>query len=110
LTVDYRKLDASLVAALSKMPGAAAPAAGPEPLAAAAAAPPKLSVFVHVDPDASDAEQAKLTRLGLPRGSLQGGIATASLSPEQVRKLAEQPFVRRIRLSSPLNFLRDDLK
>ena len=102
--MDYRKLDPALVAALSRKPAPAAAPAGPEP-----SAPPKLSVFVHVDPDASDAQQAKLTRLGLPRGSLQGGIATANLSPDQVRKLAEQPFVRRIRLSSPLNLLGDDL-
>ncbi|MGH9222504.1 MAG: hypothetical protein ACRD2W_01600 [Acidimicrobiales bacterium] len=105
MTVDYRKLDAALAAALSREPAVGAAGAGPQPLA-----PPKLSVFVHVDPDASDAQQSKLTRLGLPRGSLQGGIVTANLSPDQVRKLAEQPFVRRIRLSAPLNLLRDDLK
>jgi len=101
--VDYQKVDPALAAALSKQP--------PAPRGPAALVPPepKLSVFVHVDPDVSPAQHAKLTRMGLPKGAFQGGIATASLSADQVRKLAEQPFVRRIQLSSRLDLLRDDL-
>ena len=101
--MDYRKLDPALAAALAK-----APAPGRAPTARTRASQ-QLSVFVQVDPDASDAQQAHLVGLGLPRGSFQGGIATATLSPEQVGKLSEQPFVRRIRLSAPLNLLGDEL-
>lgn len=86
--VNYRKVDAALASALRKPPA-------------------RLPVFVHLDPDASEAEHASLASLGLPAGSLQGAIATASLSPAQVRKLSDQPFVRQIRLSSPMNLLGD---
>ena len=101
--VDYRKVDPALAAALAKPP-AAAPT-----LSADSAAEAKLSVFVHVDPGATASQQARLSKLGLPRGSFQGGIATATLSADQVRKLAAHPSVRRIQLSSRLDVLRDDL-
>ncbi len=95
--MDHSKLDASLVAALE----------GAEP-AAAAAASQALSVFVHLKPRVSKAEKEKLAELGLTLGSAssaQGGIATATLSPEQVRQLSECPAVRHLRLSVPLRML-----
>ncbi len=88
--MDYRKVDAALASAMRR-----------------AQTPEKLAVFVHLDPKATDAQRAALTKLGLPDGSRQGAIATASLSPDQVRTLSEQPFVRQIRLSMPLNLLGD---
>lgn len=108
--MDHSKLDARLTAALddaarSDAPPAAAPAAR-------AAAPPDetvaLSVFVQLDPHLSADEQAKLAELGVPVGSTQGGIATATLSPEQVRQLSEEPSVRQLRLSTPLRLLGSD--
>ncbi len=93
--MDHSKLDAGLVAAL-------------EEAAPAAARPPAVPVFVHLNPGLSKTEREKLAKLGLPASSLnsaQGGIATATLSPEQVRQLAESPSVRQLRLSVPLRLL-----
>ncbi len=95
--MDHSKLDAGLVAALED----GAPATGS----------PGLSVFVHLSPRLSKSEKEKLAKLGLPAASLsaaQGGIATATLSPEQVRQLADSPAVRQLRLSVPLRMLRND--
>jgi hypothetical protein len=92
--VDYKKLDAALAAALDDSSDSAA-----------AQDTRLLSVFVHLTPDASGRHGDKLARLGVPKGSLQGGIATATLSPRQVRELSEQPWVRQLRLSSPLRLL-----
>ena len=104
--MDHSKLDAGLVAALDDATGATAgPVAKEVMSAAASAARDALSVFVHVDPHLSKAEQAKLAKLGLPVGSAEGGIATATLSREQVSQLSEQPSVRRLRLSTPLRLL-----
>ncbi|HVL27359.1 MAG TPA: hypothetical protein VM390_04385 [Acidimicrobiales bacterium] len=93
--MDHRKIDAALAAALDE-PRAAAVAGGPGP---------RLSVFVHVDPVAASRRRAELARLGLPAGSILGGIGTASLSPDQVRELSSKPWVRQIRLSQPLDTL-----
>lgn len=68
---------------------------------------PRIPVFVHVDPAATVPERTALDRLGVRSSSLVGGIATASLSPSQVRALSQQPWVRSIRLSGPLNLLDD---
>jgi len=106
--VDHSKLDAGLAAALEDAAGATAGAVAKEAMSAArSAAQDALSVFVHLDPNLSKAEQAKLAKLGLPVGSA-GGIATATLSPEQVSQLSEQPSVRRLRLSTPLRLLGDE--
>ena len=80
---DWRKLDAALAGAM----GAGRP----------------LGVFIHVDRDAAD----RLAEWGVDPGSLEGGIATATLPPDQIAALSEQGFVRQIRLSSPLHLLDD---
>lgn len=96
---NYRKLDAALAGVLEGALAAGRP----------------LPVFVHLEPDADadadvdvdvDAAEA-LTALGVAAGSVQGGIATATLRADQIAALSEQPFVRQIRLSSPLRFLDD---
>ena len=92
--MDYRKIDAALAAALDD-----------ERPPDARGRTPKLPVFVSVDPAAATRRRAHLARLGLPAGSLLGGIATASLSADQVKELSEQPWVRQIRLSQPLDLL-----
>lgn len=79
---DWRKLDAALAGALgsaSKRP---------------------LSVFVHFDPEGAE----ELRALGIDPSP---GIATATLSPEQIKALSEQAFVRQLRLSAPLRLLDD---
>jgi hypothetical protein len=104
--VDHSKLDARLSAALEDVAAATAPA--PSGPSARAQGEPGLSVFVQLDPHLSDEEQAKLADLGLPMGSAAGGIATATLSPDQVRQLSEEPSVRQLRLSTPLRLLGSD--
>jgi hypothetical protein len=84
---NYRKLDAALAGALARALEAGRP----------------LNVFVHVDPDSADA----LGELGVDLGNVQEGIATATLPAEQIASLSEQPWVRQIRLSSPLRLLDD---
>ena len=105
--MDHSKLDAGLAAALDDAAGAGATAKEAMSKAASASAD-ALSVFIHLDPHLSKADQAKLATLGLPVGSTQGGIATATLSPDQVRQLSEHPSVRQLRLSQPLRLLGDD--
>ncbi len=87
---DYRKLDAGLAAALDR------------------AAPASMSVFIHMDGEADKKRRAHLARLGVRTGSIQGGIATATLTAEQVSELSEQPWVQRIRSSTPLRLLESD--
>lgn len=82
---DWRKLDAALASALGT--------AGDRP----------LSVFIHYDPEAAD----QLSALGFGGGGGVGGIVTETLAPEQIAALSEQPFVRQIRLSTPLRLLDD---
>jgi hypothetical protein len=105
--MDYSKLDAGLAAALEDA-SEGTQKSPTSPRRGGAAAPGGLSVFVHLDPQLSRAEKAKLAELGLPIGSAQGGIATATLSPEQVGQLSEQPSVRQLRLSTPLRLLGND--
>jgi hypothetical protein len=83
--MDHAKLDAPLAAAL---------AAAPEPDARS------LSVLVHVDPAAADHE--RLARMGVRGGGQRTAIRTATLSPAQIAELSDQPWVRQVRLSTPL--------
>lgn len=94
--MDFSKLDAALAGALDPQPRE--PREWPE-----AMADPKLLVFVHVQPD--DVDRRELTRLGVRAESITGNVATATLSPEQIDELSEQPWVRQIRLSQPLKLL-----
>lgn len=110
--MDYRKLDAALAAALGDEVG---DEVGDEAglregrFSGLPGQERKLSVFVHVDPKApAPDDRDELARLGLSPRSLQGGIGTATLSPSQVAELSEQPWVRSIRLSTPLRLLRED--
>ncbi len=80
---NYRKLDAALAGVIDGAVAAGRP----------------LAVFVHVDPGAA----GRLPGLG----AVEGGIATVTLPAEQIAELSEQPFVRQIRLSSPLRLLDD---
>ncbi len=91
--MDFRKIDAALAAALEDVDD------GERDM---------LSVFVHIDPKAPPQQRAALARLGLPKSATAGGIATASLTPRAIARLSEQPSVTQLRLSTPLNLLRDD--
>ena len=65
---------------------------------------PGLAVFVHVDPERINGLGEQLGALGVG-GRLQGGIGTATLSANQVRELSDQPWVRQVRLATPLHLL-----
>lgn len=84
---DWPKLDAALAGALGSASGADRP----------------LTVFVHVDPEGASG----LAAFGVDPDSVQGGIATTTLGAAEIGALSEQPFVRQIRLSSPLRLLDD---
>ena len=104
--MDHSKLDARLSAALDD--ATAQGGASPPPAEAATAPSDRdvaLPVFVQLDGHLSPDEQAKLAELGVRVGTNEGGIATATLSPDQVRQLSEQPSVRQLRLSTPLRLL-----
>lgn len=87
--VDYGKLDTGLAIALDEVGDERAP---------------RLPVFVHVDAGDPEARRDALADLGVA-GPLQGGIATATLSADQVRRLSERPWVLQLRLGTPLELL-----
>lgn len=87
--MDFSKLDAALAGALEPPPRQS-----PDP---------ELLVFVHVQPD--EVDRRELARLGVRADSMVGSVATATLSPEQIDELSEQPWVRQIRLSQSLKLL-----
>ncbi|MGH9281047.1 MAG: hypothetical protein ACRD12_23535 [Acidimicrobiales bacterium] len=61
-------------------------------------------MFVHLDPAQVDEGRDALGAMGVA-GPLQGAIGTATLSPDQVRHLSDQPWVRQLRLATPLELL-----
>ncbi len=71
-------------------------------------AAPRLSVFVHLSPDASEADRAVLVGLGVPPAAARSGIATATLSPQAIDELSEKPWVRQLRLSQRLRLLGEE--
>ena len=92
--MDWSKVDASLAGALAGhgWPGADA----------ARDAERRLSVFVHIDADRAD--QSLLAELALGTSST-GDVRTGDLTPADVARLTEQPWVTRVRLSGPLRLL-----
>ena len=86
--VDYGKLDAALAIAVDE----------------AREGSPLLPVFVHVEPDRVDELRDALVAMGVT-GSLQGGVGTATLPPAQVGRLSDEPWVRELRLATPLDLL-----
>ena len=81
--MDWSKVDAALAGAL------------------AGAGEARLTVFVHVDPEAAD--YSVLARLGVGEcGRPPGGVLTAEVSPDEVAALTDHPWVHRLRLSHRL--------
>jgi hypothetical protein len=106
--MDFSKLDPALAGALSPPPAGPALAARrgtpqDESVESVETVESKLLVFVHVQRDEVDGRE--LARLGVREESIAGNVATATLSPEQIDELSEQPWVRQIRLSQPLKLL-----
>lgn len=82
LRVDWSKIDAALAGALQQEEDRDAR---------------RLAVFVQLNADAPD-HQA-LSELGVPGAGGQSGVCTATLSHQEVARLSEQPWVRRLALS-----------
>lgn len=88
--MEHAKLDAALASALADL---SVLPAGEQPA---------VAVLVHVDASASPAEQASIAALGVGQ-PLPGTIATATVGARAIEALSEQPAVRRITLSKPLD-------
>ena len=95
--MDWSKVDAALAGALS-----ATPDHGWRRFEDATGAERRLPVFVHVDADAADAVLLAELQVAGPPG---GGVRTATLSPADVARLTDQPWVTQVRLSGPLRLL-----
>lgn len=118
--MDWGKIDAALAAALEDV-GAQDVAAGDAGARDAGARDQeglvrgrrkeatRLSVFVHLDPEASPRDKEALADFGLPKTVLRrrSTIATATLTPDDIASLSEQSCVRQLRLSTPLRLLQD---
>src|SRR5687768_3243271 len=88
--VDYRKIDPELAGALADACDLHAPSS---------------KVFIETEHPPRDEEAAVLEAVGVS-GSLQGRlIFTAELSPAQVARLSEEPWVRFLTLSRKLRQL-----
>jgi hypothetical protein len=107
--VDYGKIDAALAAALEEVRERPEVARKQDARKDDARKRQRLSVFVHLDPEATPRDRAALTGFGLPDAVLRkrSTIATATLTPDDIAELSEQPCVRQLRLSTPLRLLGD---
>jgi hypothetical protein len=89
--MDYQKLDTALAVALNEV---------------GSAQEPSLNVFIHTKPDADATEStAMLENLGVPNVTPEKDVFTASLSPNAISQLSEQPWVQYIKLSQKMRLL-----
>ncbi len=88
--MNYQKLDASLAMALNN-------AQNPEE--------PSLQVFIHTEPVSDSAETAVLENLGVNGVTSGKDVFTATLSPNAISQLSEQPWVQSVKLSQKLHLL-----
>lgn len=86
--MNYQKLDTALAVALNDVDN-------PQDLS--------LNVFIHtkVDENSTDAP-AMLENLGVPNVTSEKDIFTATLSPNAISQLSEQPWVQYIKLSQQM--------
>lgn len=93
--MDFQKLDPALAAAVSEQTGG-------EP-------DRDLLVFVHVSPELSDDDAARLTQqLNLERPVRAGGVLTMALPARRVGELSDEPWVVAIRPARRLRPLDQD--
>ncbi len=87
VSMDYRKIDAGLAAALKdvKEPGKSA-----------------LVVFIHTEHAPSATETAFLEKLGVKIGPDERQVFTATLSANEVAELSDQAWVKYLKLSRKL--------
>ncbi|WP_414575795.1 hypothetical protein [Anabaena sp. CCY 9402-a] len=86
--MNYQKLDASLVLALDEV-------LDPELVS--------LVVFIYTETNLNSTATAMLENLGVSGISSEQDLFTATLSPDQIAQLSDQPWVRLIRRSQKLH-------
>jgi hypothetical protein len=88
--MNHRKIDATLAAALDEIKSAE------EPL---------LSVFIYTAKSRDETATIFLNGIGVRVYSTNQEIFTATVSPQTVKKLSQQPWVRYVKLSQKLHML-----
>lgn len=88
--MNYQKLDAALATALNDVQN-------PEE--------PSLAVFIHTEPSLGSAATAVLDSLGVSGVSSGKDIFTATLSPNAISQLSEQPWVKYLKRSQQLGLV-----
>ncbi|BAZ24595.1 hypothetical protein NIES4073_54910 [Kalymmatonema gypsitolerans NIES-4073] len=89
--MNYQKLDTALAVALNDVDN-------PQE--------PSLNVFIHTTADANSTDApAMLENLGVPNVTPGKDIFTATLSPNAISQLSEQPWVQSIKLSQKMRLL-----
>lgn len=88
---NYQKLNGMLLDALSRL--------GDDSEA------PKLTIFIQTDRELAESERERLRAYGA-RGNLsRGSMFTATVPPQTVGALSEEPWVRSLRLAETLKMI-----
>ncbi|WP_017653596.1 hypothetical protein [Fortiea contorta] len=88
--MNYQKLDAALAIALNDVPNAEASS---------------LTVFIHTTTAIDDDAVAILANLGVSGATSGQDTFTATLSPNAISQLSEQPWVQYLKLSQQLHLV-----
>ncbi|WP_375498520.1 hypothetical protein [uncultured Nostoc sp.] len=88
--MNYQKLDAALATALNGVQNSEKPS---------------LTVFIHTEPILNSAATAVLKSLGVSGVSNGKDIFTATLSPNAISQLSEQPWVKYLKRSQQLGLV-----
>ncbi|BAZ53532.1 hypothetical protein NIES4103_62110 [Nostoc sp. NIES-4103] len=88
--MNYQKLDPALAMALNDVPDSQAPS---------------LAVFIHTEPVLNTAATAVLENCGISGVTSGKDIFTATLSPNTISQLSEQPWVKYLKLSQKLHLV-----
>ena len=88
--MNYQKLDAALTTALNDVQNVEEPS---------------LAIFIHTEPILDSAATAVLESLGVSGVSSGKDIFTATLSPNAISQLSEQPWVMSLKRSQQLRLV-----
>jgi hypothetical protein len=88
--MNYRKVDATLAAALDEIKSAEEP---------------MLAVFIYTAKSRDETATTFLNGIGVRVYSKNQEIFTATVSPHTVKELSQQPWVRYVKLSQKLHVL-----
>lgn len=88
--MNYQKLDAALAMALNNVPDSQEPC---------------LAVFIHTESVLDSAATAVLENSGISGVNSGKDVFTATLSPNVISQLSEQPWVKYLKLSQKLRLV-----